>query len=126
MPKSWQAGVLYKKIPCVFTRQVMPKRWRYRRLLQSNLMAHAFIRLVLLYSYSDTVRGNELHKTLISTLLIPFCLPHNKPNKAFCSAKRIADNRASLTPRIARLLYFNLSGAYLQVFFNKKRAIRRN
>ena len=83
-------------------------------------MAHAFIRLVLLYSYSDTVRGNELHKTLISTLLISFCLPHNKPNKAFCSAKRIADNRASLTPRIARLLYFNLSGAYLQVFFNKK------
>ena len=83
-------------------------------------MAHKPFYLVLLYSYSDTVHRGLLHKTLISTLLIPFCLPHNKPNKAFCSAKRIADNRASLTPRIARLLYFNLSGEYLQVFLIKK------
>ena len=69
----------FPKKPCNFNRHIMPKRWRYRWLLQSNLMAHNPFYLVLLYSYSDTVHRGLLHKTLISTLLIPFCLPHNKP-----------------------------------------------
>ena len=52
-----------------------------------------------------------MHKTLISTSLIKRGLPRRKPKTAFCSAKRIADNRASLTPRIARLYYSNLKKA---------------
>ena len=63
------AAYTHKKNCAILFCRNLPKRKHRRLLLQSYLMAHVKIRLVLLYSYPDTVHGITLHKTLLSTSL---------------------------------------------------------
>ena len=78
-------------------------------------MAHAQIRLVLLYPYPDTVHGSTLHKTLRSTSLSTRSLPRADPREAFGSAIADCRYRAPLTPHLAQLYYFILIFKYLQL-----------
>ncbi len=86
-----------------------PKRKRRRQLLQSYLMAHAQIRLVLLHPCPDTVHGNALHKTLLSTPLTA-CGPSigapERDIRLCCSGLQI-QGTADSPPSTVRSLYTN-------------------
>ena len=84
-------------------------------------MAHEPHRLVLLYPYPDTVHGSPLHKTLLSTSLALRSLPRHRPWGTFSLAEANCKYRASLTPRLAQLLYHTLKNKILQVIFGNCR-----
>ena len=108
--------IIIKKILCSSRRRVAPK-WKHgRSLLQSNLMAHEWLRLALLYSYPDAVRGHSLHKTLISTRLTERNQPYGSPRGTFGLAIADCKYRAPLTPRLAQYIYFTRILSFWQGF----------
>lgn len=65
----------------VLSRPNAPERYSGRRLLQSSLMAHNAVCLVLLPSSPDTVHNASLHKTLVSTPRTPVPASHTPASK---------------------------------------------
>ncbi len=78
-------------------------------------MAHAVDRLVLLYSYPDTVRDSTLHKTLKSSRLTARSQPYGEPRGTFGLAMADCKYRAPPTPHLAQCNNYSRLLKILQV-----------
>ena len=78
-------------------------------------MAHAVDRLVLLYSYPDTVRDSTLHKTLKSSRLTARSQPYGEPRGTFGLAMADCKYRAPPTPHLAQYNNYSRLLKILQV-----------
>ena len=92
---------------CILFWRYTPVRYVGRWLLQSFLMAHKMVRLVLLPSSPDTVHGISLHKTLGSTPLTAARLPMCRAGTDIrhCYSGLQLQGTASSPPSTARILY---------------------
>lgn len=81
-------------------------------------MAHAVDRLVLLYSYPDTVRDSALHKTLKSSRLTSRSQPYGEPRGTFGLAMADCKYRAPPTPHLAQYMYYNRLLKFLQLILH--------